>query len=127
MIGIILSISLWISGIYELPAVSASVEWLDETEFDFGAIARAQAVEHTFRFKNKSDRPLIIETVRTTCGCTGSTWDESPILPDSIGMINIEYDAKQSGNFRKYARIYFEGVHGAEKLWIKGFVVEDEE
>lgn len=103
------------------------IEWLTEKEFDFGDIAPQKPVQHAFRFKNKGTEPLVIETVRTSCGCTGSTWDETPILPDSIGTINIEFDAKESGYFRKYAKVYFEGISGAEKLWVEGFVLENEE
>lgn len=126
MTALFLTFFLWMSSL-EAPVANNAVQWLDETEFDFGDIAPQKPVEHTFRFKNTSDAPLIIETVRTSCGCTGSTWDETPILPDSIGMINLEYDAKQGGYFRKYARVYFQGVRGAAKLWVTGFVLENEE
>lgn len=122
----LLSIFLWI-GSLAVPVAEKPIEWLTETEYDFGDIPAQKPVTRTFRFKNKGDQPLVIETVRTSCGCTGSTWDETPILPDSTGMIQLEFDAKQGGYFRKYARVYFENINGAEKLWVTGFVVEEEE
>ncbi len=126
MLALIFSISFWMGNPAALPTAVSSIEWLTETEYDFGDLPPQKPVQHTFRFKNTGSEPLVIETVRTTCGCTGSTWEETPILPDAIGTITVEYDAKKSGYFRKYAKIYFVGKKGAEKLWVNGFVVGDE-
>ncbi len=126
MIAFVVSIFLWMN--HSTAAFAEKpIEWLAEMEYEFGDIPMSKPVTHAFRFKNIGKQPVVIETVRTSCGCTGSTWDETPILPDSIGTIQLEFDAKESGYFRKYAKVYFEGIHGAEKLWVTGFVVEDEE
>lgn len=126
MTAFFLSICLWM-----VPTtasfIESPLEWLTETEHDFGDLIYQKPVAHTFRFKNKSSEPLVIETIRTTCGCTGSTWDETPILPDSIGNITIEYDAKKGGYFRKNAKVYFAGKRDAERLWVSGFVVGGDE
>lgn len=127
MLAILLSLSLWWSNASPASFAEPGIEWMTELEHDFGDITYKKEVQHTFRFKNKGSEPLVIETIRTTCGCTGSTWDETPILPDSIGNITIEYDAKKGGYFRKSAKVYFEGKRTAERLWVSGFVVGGDE
>lgn len=102
----------------------AKVVWLDEVEYEFGDIVRNEPVQHTFQFKNISGSPLTIDIVRTSCGCTGTTWSAEPIPVDSVGTIELEYDAKEPGYFRKYARVFFNGQRKAEKLWVTGFVLE---
>gem|GEM_PF-648145 len=126
MLLILFSLSFWLNN----PVVTLAeptIEWLTETEYDFGDVIFQKPVQHTFRFKNTGTEALVIENVRTSCGCTGSTWDETPILPDSTGRITVEFDAKQSGYFRKYARVFLEGKRSAEKLWVSGFVVGADE
>lgn len=126
MLAILLSFSLWL-GATPVSSFENGMEWITETEYDFGDIAYQKPVQYTFRFKNTSTEPLVIETIRTSCGCTGSTWDETPILADSIGNITIEYDAKKAGYFRKSAKVFFEGKREAERLWVSGYVIGDDE
>lgn len=106
------------------PPAAEKVQWLSAVEHDFGDIDKNKAVSHTFLFKNSSKAPLLIDNVRTSCGCTGSTWVETPILPDSIGQIIIEYDARDIGYFYKSAKVYFHRQRKAEKLYITGVVLE---
>jgi len=108
------------------PADAGSkVVWLDETEYEFGDIPHDEPVQHTFTFKNISGEPLRIDNVRTSCGCTGTTWSFEPVSADSTSTIVLEYDAKQPGYFRKYAKVFFNGQRRAEKLWVTGFVLEE--
>lgn len=120
---LILSIFLWMANMTSIQTIDP-VKWTAETEFDFGDIKAGKPVQHAFTFKNLSPEPIVIETVRTSCGCTGSTWTETPVLPDSTGIVTLEFDAKQSGEFRKYAKVYFANLRSAQKLWVSGFVVE---
>ncbi|MBK7872640.1 MAG: DUF1573 domain-containing protein [Saprospiraceae bacterium] len=101
------------------------IEWQAETEYEFGDIALGEPVQHTFTFKNLSDEPIVIDNVRTSCGCTGSTWVQAPVMPDSTGTIVLEYDAALPGYFRKYARVFFNHQRKAEKLWVTGFVLAE--
>lgn len=120
----ILAVYLFIVANVFQPTTSSKVVWLDETEHEFGDVEMNKPIQHTFTFKNISDAPLTIDNVRTSCGCTGTTWSDVPVLPDSTSTIVLEYDAKQAGYFRKYARVYFNGQRKAEKLWVIGFVLE---
>lgn len=120
---LILSIFLWMANINNVQTID-NVKWIGETEFDFGDLKPGTPVQHAFTFRNASQEPIIIETVRTSCGCTGSTWTQTPVLPDSTGVVTLEFDAKQNGEFRKYGKVYFANLRSAQKLWVSGFVVE---
>ncbi len=46
----------------------------EEVSFDFGAISMATGeVEHSFKIKNASAKPIIIEKIYTSCMCTTAT------------------------------------------------------
>lgn len=104
-----------------------AITWIGSTEHDFGDLAHLKPVAHTFRFKNISDHPLVIDNVRPACGCTTPDWTTRPILPDSTAEIKIEYDARDQGYFRKSIKVYVSGQRKAEKLWIEGFVAVPDE
>lgn len=98
--------------------------WLSPTEHDFGDIHYKAPAHHTFEFRNITDRPLIIDNIRPSCGCTAVNWEEAVIEPDSVGTIQVSYDARARGYFRKSLKVYFHGQRKAEKLWLEGFVIE---
>ena len=98
------------------------VEWQDATTVDVGDIPRNEDYTHTFRFRNLTDAPLLIDNVRAGCGCTASDWAEKPVLPGELGSINVTYDAMNGGYFRKNVKVFFVGHRGGHKLWLEGFV-----
>jgi hypothetical protein len=96
--------------------------WQTERDHDFGEIRQGRPVKFVFQYKNTGDSPLTLETVRTTCGCTAAEWTEGPVAPGGTGDISVEYDAYQSGAFKKKIRVFFEEQKKAEILWIRGDV-----
>ena len=98
--------------------------WLDATTHDFGEIQEDEPAKFQFRFINVSDTPITIDNVRTSCGCTAPNWTETPIEPNDTSFIDIKYDAKKVGFFKKKIRVYFSGQKKAEKLYIEGEVVK---
>lgn len=98
------------------------VEWLTERDHDFGKMRHERPKSFVFLFKNISEEPILLETVRTTCGCTAARWTESPIGPGETGEINVEYDAYQRGDFSKKIRVFFSRQRKPELLWIRGDV-----
>ena len=105
--------------------LSGEVSWLSSLEHNFGDIPRYQPVKHSFQFKNEGSKPLLIDNVRTTCGCTASHWPQHAIPPGETDAIEIEYDARAAGRFQKQIKVFFNGVRKPAKLRITGYVVED--
>jgi hypothetical protein len=72
-------------------------------EHNFGDINEKDGkVSHKFSFKNDGDQPLIILSVKPSCGCTTPNWSKNPIKPGDEGFIIAEYNPKgRPGVFRK--------------------------
>ena len=87
---------------------------------DFGEIQLNKYAYHTFSFRNISEKSITIDNVRPSCGCTAPDWPEEPIEPDSIGVINIRYDAHNKGEFRKKIIVFFSGQKKGDKLFVEG-------
>lgn len=101
---------------------SKVVEWLTPQEHDFGNIRREHPVEHIFTFKNTTSSAIVLQTVRTTCGCTAANWTETPIEAGATGEVRIEYDAYKTGDFSKKITVFFDKQRKPEKLKITGSV-----
>ncbi|MEM9823552.1 MAG: DUF1573 domain-containing protein [Bacteroidota bacterium] len=101
------------------------VEWITETEHDFGDLLHEDEQTFDFTFRNISDRAIVIDNVRPQCGCTAPNWDKTPIEPDSTGVISITYNAAKGGYFRKKIKVFFSGQRKAEKLYVEGYVEEE--
>ncbi|MEL6637225.1 MAG: DUF1573 domain-containing protein [Bacteroidota bacterium] len=98
------------------------MEWVGEVDHDFGDIPHGVPVSFDFQFRNITENPLLIDNVRTTCGCTASEWEDYPTDPGGVGEINVEFNAKKRGYFYKKVRVFFNGQRKGELLTIQGYV-----
>ena len=114
----------WLSPTLWVPPAEHSkvVAWLTEQNHDFGDLRAGRPVTYVFRFQNTSIDTILLQTVRTTCGCTAARYPETPIAPNAIGDITVEYDAAQSGHFSKKIRVFFDRQRKPEILGISGEV-----
>lgn len=77
-----------------------------EMQFDFGAIPSDRNVEHVFKVKNTGDRPLVITSVQTSCGCTAAMMESSVIEPNGSGNLRVSFNPKGArGPIRKSVTI----------------------
>jgi uncharacterized protein (DUF58 family) len=68
-----------------------------ETEaalFNFGRVAEGSKTEHTFRFQNTGDAPLIISKVRSSCGCTAALLSSKQLAPGEWGELKTTFNSK---------------------------------
>ena len=93
-----------------------------ETIFDYGDIPFNSDGKCEFEFQNVSDKPLVINTVKTSCGCTNPAWPKKPIGPGKKGVISIEYNTKITGTFQKSITVYSNAENSPAMLFIKGNV-----
>ncbi|MGB0521926.1 MAG: DUF1573 domain-containing protein [Flammeovirgaceae bacterium] len=78
----------------------------EETKFDFGDIQQGDVVEHTFKFKNVGEVPLLITDTQVTCGCTTPEFTKEPVAPGESGEILVKFNsAGKSGNTSKNVTI----------------------
>ncbi len=102
--------------------LDSQVEWISPMTHDFGDIPFGKIATVDFEFENKSERPLTIDNVRVTCGCTATDWEEDVIQPNTKSKIHIEFEAKKEGYFRKKITVFFSDDKKAHKLFVEGYV-----
>jgi hypothetical protein len=71
-----------------------TISWLDSTYRNFGAIPEGRKLEVSFRFLNSGTKPLVIEQVRPSCGCTVAEQPAEPILPGKEGVIKAVFNSE---------------------------------
>jgi hypothetical protein len=64
----------------------------ESNKHDFGKIEQGSKVTHEFSFKNTGKEELVIENIRTTCGCTAAVTSSKTIVPDATGKISVTLD-----------------------------------
>jgi hypothetical protein len=71
-----------------------TVSWIDSVSRDFGSIAEGQKLQVSFRFVNTGTKPLIIQQVHASCGCTVAEQPEEPVLPGKEGTIRASFNSE---------------------------------
>jgi hypothetical protein len=101
--------------------------WFDEYVHDYGQIEVDSDGSWTFTFKNIGENAVLINRVRSTCGCTVPAWPREPIEPGSAGEITVKYNTALTGTFLKSLFVYSTAANSPVKLQIKGKVSSGEE
>ncbi|HEX3018898.1 MAG TPA: DUF1573 domain-containing protein [Chitinispirillaceae bacterium] len=88
---------------------AAPVISVDSIDFDAGIVYEGtnKVIKHAFILKNTGDKPLVIERVKASCGCTAVSYD-SIIQPGATGKVvqEIATDRISFGEFRKYVNVF---------------------
>jgi hypothetical protein len=98
-----------------------------EEKHDFGLIPYQKEATYSFEFSNPGKTMLIINEVKTSCGCTVPEWPKEPIRPGRKGIIKITYDAAFPGVFHKTVEVFYNGSESPDSLEIKGEIEYPEE
>lgn len=98
-----------------------------EVKHDFGTVSYKKETTCAFEFSNPGKTMLIINDVKTSCGCTVPEWPKEPVRPGEKGMIKIKYDAAFPGVFHKTVEVFYNGAGSPANLEIKGEVEYPEE
>ena len=94
---------------------------------DCGQVVFQQPVTMLFELKNSGDKPLIIDNVHTSCGCTTTAFPRTPIAAGEAFTISATYDSKTMGHFSKQIGIYSNASNEPFMLSLRGMVVEEVE
>lgn len=95
-----------------------------ETTFNFGKIKVNKPVDHTFTFTNTGSEPLVITSVKASCGCTVAEYSKDPIPVNGEGFVKATYNAASKGVFNKTVTIIANTEQSEVVLTIKGEVVD---
>jgi hypothetical protein len=96
--------------------------WFEEHLHDYGDLLQDSDGTWSFSFKNLSGEAIVINRVRSTCGCTVPDWPREPIEPGQSGSITVKYNTALTGTFLKSIYVYSTAANSPVKLQIKGKV-----
>ena len=127
---VIVALVLGTSGCNDTPEEKAKEHgqeiWFEEYMHDYGTIQKDSDGTWTFKFKNLGDQAIVINRVRSTCGCTVPEWPREPIEPGDTGTITVRYNTASTGTFLKSVVVYSTAANSPVKLQIKGKVTDDQ-
>ena len=100
----------------------------EETEHDFGNIAKGTNVEHVFKFTNTGDAPLVITNASSSCGCTVPEYPKNEtIAPGESGEMLVKFNGSGNGQVTKTVTVTANTEKGKEQIKIKAFVEAGDE
>ena len=91
---------------------------------DFGEIKKGDDGVRVFEFTNVGNKPLILENVYSSCGCTTPSWTNTPVAPGETGEITVEYNTDIVGPIRRTITIYSNADENPKAIKIKGKVLD---
>jgi hypothetical protein len=92
-----------------------------EVEYNFGAVPQGKPVYHVFELKNTGNKPIILNDVHASCGCTTPEWSKDPIAPGTTAKIKVGFNAASEGAFEKFISVQYNDS-GQKQIKIKGNV-----
>ena len=117
----LISLCLFTSFAFASPALQVKTP-----TFNFGEIYQGDKVPHVFEFANQGDDPLVIDRVRSSCGCTAVLVSEKNIPPGGTGELKANFDsARFRGAISKTIYLYSnDPVRPTMQFHLKGTVLE---
>lgn len=109
----------------EVPEHGAKIRF-EEMEHNYGTIQKGGNGDCQFIFWNDGDEPLILQTVKASCGCTTPKYTQKPVMPGEKGVIDVHYNTNNVGGFSKTVTVTSNAVNNQRVvLRIKGTVQQD--
>ena len=104
-----------------------SNEKSDKYTWDFGYVREGQVLKHNFILKNDSNKPLLIKSVNTSCGCTASKAKKETLSSGETTDIEVSFNSKgYSGEVKQYIYVHTDNLDNETiRFIIKANVVKD--
>ncbi|MDR4894923.1 MULTISPECIES: DUF1573 domain-containing protein [unclassified Chryseobacterium] len=101
--------------------VADAIKWKSES-IDVGNIPQGKPKLIRFEFTNTSSKPIIIQNVAPSCGCTTADYTKTPIQPGKKGFVEASYNAAAVGPFMKTVNVTTSDSKTPKTLSFKGVV-----
>lgn len=80
---------------------NAPVVIWESNNVDLGMVKQNEKVTVEFKFSNVGNAPLIISSVKPSCGCTIANYSKESVQPGESSKITAVYNASSVGHFSK--------------------------
>jgi len=88
--------------------------------FDFGNVSFEEDVPIKIKFLNTGKNSMIIENVKTSCGCTVPKLKKKVIKSNEYGYIDVTVSPTTRGKFSSSVYVFYNGPNSPKKIRIKG-------
>jgi hypothetical protein len=95
-----------------------TIRW-DTTFINYGKVKESEGVvTRRYWFTNTGTNPLVIKSVKGSCGCTSAKFIEGPVAPGQKGWVDVIFDPKGREGLTKgkYATVICNTDPKAHKL-----------
>lgn len=96
---------------------------IDRTSVQMGQFDWQQEQTATFTLTNTGDKPLVIQAVDTSCGCTTVEYSQEPVRPGYSTTLRVVYKAEQPGAFGKTVTVHCNTEDSPLRLTVRGEAV----
>ncbi|KQK24287.1 hypothetical protein AR438_16795 [Chryseobacterium aquaticum] len=110
-----------VEGTSLVKAIAEALKWKSES-IDVGNIPQGKPKLIRFEFTNTSKKPIIIQNVAPSCGCTTADYTKTPIKPGKKGFVEASYNAASPGAFVKTVNVTTSDSKTPKTLSFKGVV-----
>lgn len=104
----------------ETKPVAVTTVRIDRTTASMGSFDWKQEQKTDFTLVNTGNKPLIIHTINTSCGCTTVDFPKKPVRPGEEAVLHVSYKAEHEGYFNKTITVYCNVEFSPIKLKITG-------
>lgn len=98
--------------------------FFDKLIFDLGNVKSGNDTSFTIPFVNMMNRPIVINDVISSCGCTIVNWSQKPLNPKEKSFIEIKYSSANLGIFNKYIIVKSNADNPMIKLLLTGKTIK---
>ncbi|MDR2835382.1 MAG: DUF1573 domain-containing protein [Bacteroidales bacterium] len=121
---LLMSLALIFSAMIFAQQTGPAISWTSNSH-DFGVVTEdGGPQEWSFEFVNTGNEPLVLQSVKPSCGCTSADWSKEPIQPGQKGFVKASYNPKGrgTGRFNKSITVTTNETQPVSYLRIEGEV-----
>ncbi len=124
--GILLIVILFVASNFIYAQQKEAKMSFEKEKHNFGAVKQdGGSVDYQFVFTNTGAKPIIIEDVKSSCGCTTPSWSKAPVAPGAKGDITASFNPdKRPGHFNKTITVTSNAENSPITLTVTGDVGE---
>jgi len=104
----------------------ANVDTDDPVFYEMGRVYAGSSAVFILYLKNTRKSPVLINEVRSFCGCTIPDYTAEPVLPGESSRIKVTFIADHLGIFDKAVRVYLKDREIPVELRLRGEVIRKE-
>lgn len=93
---------------------------IDNASLSLGRFDWHKEQKASFTLRNTGDKPLVIQDVVTSCGCTSVSYSPEPVLPGRDIALEVTYKAEHPEHFNKTITVYCNAVSSPIILKVSG-------